>query len=140
MAKVSIHGPVIGTVEYVLKARRYMADGVILQDDRTGWKLAGRVKAGVSPTDAYARAKARLGEKLAAAPALAAYRERLHRVKGRARRACIHQAVVLMPADPDGVLSIVEADFPRAGISLADIEALCDVYREIKVDSPLARR
>jgi hypothetical protein len=40
MAKISAHGSVIGTVEYLTKAKRYMSDGVILKNSGFGWEIA----------------------------------------------------------------------------------------------------
>ena len=105
MAKLSAHGSVVGTVEYIHKARRYMSDGVILRNDGFGWKLGGKLKPGVMPADAYARAKQRQVELLATAPCTAAYKRALHDMAGMNLRWKLHAAVSLMPDDPDGVWS-----------------------------------
>ena len=53
MAKISAHGAIVGTVEYVTRAKRYMSDGVILKNDGFGWKLYGKVKPHLTPAEAH---------------------------------------------------------------------------------------
>jgi hypothetical protein len=105
MAKISAHGAIIGTVEYATKSKRYMSDGVILVNLGWGWKLGGRVKAGITPLAAYERAKAHLEAQRIAKPAAAAYVKLLHSMSGRSHRWKLHAAVMLMPEDADGVWS-----------------------------------
>lgn len=105
MAKLSAHGEIIGTLEYLTMAKRYMSDGVILKHKGFGWKLAGKVKPGIDPRDAYSRALANLNDKLALNPAVAAYRAELHAMAGKDKRWKLHAAVSIMPDDCDGVWS-----------------------------------
>ena len=105
MAKCSVHGAEIGTIYKLTSARRYMTDGVVLKTSGFGWKLAGKVKAGINPADAYQRAAARYGDELSANPEFAAYRKELHAMAGLGKRWKLHMAIEAMPEDCDGVWS-----------------------------------
>lgn len=105
MARICKHGTVVGTVDWLTSSKRYMSDGVILRNIGFGWKLHGKVKAGVTPQEAFARAQERLAKQLADNSAIAAYRALLHSMAGVSKRWKLHQAVTLMPDDCDGVWS-----------------------------------
>lgn len=105
MAKVSAHGGIIATLEYITHAKRYMSDGTILKHHGFGWKLAGKVKADCSPYAAAERAQINLDQQLRDKPAAAAYRKALHELAGLGKRWKLHAAVQMMPDDCDGVWS-----------------------------------
>jgi hypothetical protein len=128
MAKLSAHGSVVGTVEYITKAKRYMSDGVILRNNGFGWKLAGKVN--IAPRTAYENAAARLAEKLTARPSLAAYVRTLHAMTGLCNRWKLHAAVSLMPDDPDGCWSeACDGYGDNVHADLDDVVELCMLYR-----------
>ena len=130
MAKISAHGTIVGTVEYMAHAKRYMSDGAILKNHGFGWKLAGKVKADVSPTDCYARAAASVAEQLAAKPAAAAYRSKLIELTGLCNRWKLHSAVQLMPDDCDGVWSeVCDGYGDNVHADVDEIGELCLLYR-----------
>lgn len=129
MAKVSAHGAIVGTVEYLTKAKRFMADGVVLKDDGFGWKLAGKLKPGVAPSDAFAAAHARLEERLADRPAAREYRRLLHEMAGRSKRWKLHAAVRLLPDDSDGVWSeVCDGYGDNVSASVDEVSELCRAY------------
>lgn len=105
MAKLSAHGDMVGTLEFLTTAKRYMSDGNILRNVGFGWKLYAQVKPGIAPADAFGRARQRLEAKLVEFPAMAAYRRELHGLAGLCKRWKLHAAVQMMPDDPDGVWS-----------------------------------
>jgi hypothetical protein len=133
MAKISAHGAIIGTLEFLTVAKRYMSDGVILKDSGHGWKLHSRLKAGVSPQEAFTSAKERLDTALADNPAAAEYRRQLHALCGQGKRWKLNMAVTLMPNDPDGVWSeACDGYGDNVHADLDDVCALCSAYRNMK--------
>jgi hypothetical protein len=130
MAKLKAHGHEVGTVYYSTSAKRYMSDGVILKNRGEGWKIHGKVKAGIEPRTAYENAVERQNKVLAERPAFAAYRKALHNLAGLCKRWQLQAAIQLMPDDPDGVWSeacdgwrnIVSAD-------LDEVSELCRLFR-----------
>jgi hypothetical protein len=131
MAKLCAHGSIVGTVEYLTTAKRYMSDGVILKNIGFGWKLAGKVKAGIDPTTAYENAKARLAQRIADKPHNSAYLKALHSITGVGKRWKIHQCISMMPDDPDGVWS--EACDGYGDNVHADVDDVCDLCRLYKL-------
>ncbi len=132
MAKISAHGAIIGTVEYMTHAKRYMSDGVILKNFGFGWKLAGRVKPGIDPRDAYGRSAAHLEQQLTEKPEAACYRRELHSLAGLSKRWKLHTAVQMMPDDPDGVWSeACDGYGDNIHADVDEIVHLCALYRRI---------
>jgi hypothetical protein len=130
MAKISAHGSIIGTLEYISTAKRYMSDGVVLKNNGFGWKLAGKVKPGIDPAQAFANAERRQREKLEAFPAVAAYRKALHELAGVGKRWKINLAVSTMPDDPDGVWSeACDGYGDNVHADLDELVELCRLYR-----------
>ena len=129
MAKCSLHGSEIGTIYKLTSARRYMSDGVVLKNDGFGWKLAGKVKAGIDPADAYQRALARYNEGLASNPTFAAYRKELHAMAGLGKRWKLHLAVSHMPNDADGVWSeACDGYGDNVHADIDEVSNLCRLY------------
>ena len=109
MAKTSAHGAIIGTVEYVTRAKRYMSDGVILKNDGFGWKLYGKVKPHLTPAAAYHHARDKLAARLAELPA--------------------------MPDDADGVWSeACDGYCDNIHADVDDVAKLCALYRAAIAD------
>jgi len=130
MAKLSAHGAIIGTVEYVTRAKRYMSDGVILKNDGMGWKLYGKVKSHLTPAEAYQHARDKLAARLAALPELAAYIAELHAMAGQCKRWKLHTAVTMMPDDADGVWSeACDGYGDNVHADVGDVAKLCALYR-----------
>lgn len=129
MAKCSVHGMEIGTIYKLTSARRYMSDGVVLKNSGFGWKLAGKVKAGINPAEAYQRALAHYNEALASNPALASYRKKLHSLAGLGKRWKLHLAVSHMPDDCDGVWSeACDGYGDNVHADIDEISELCRLY------------
>jgi hypothetical protein len=130
MAKISAHGSIVGTVDYTTQSKRYMSDGVILRNDGFGWKLHGKVQAGVTPREAYANSKARLDAQLIEKPAAARYRELLHAACGLSKRWKLHKAIIMMPDDPDGVWSeACDGYGDNVHLDVDDVAELCRAYQ-----------
>jgi len=129
MAKVSAHGSIIGTIEFTTTSKRYMSDGAVLKNYGNGWKLAGKVKAGIDPERAYKNAVAFQAEFMAQRPALAKYRKELHGLCGISKRWKLHTAIQLMPDDADGVWSSACDDYcDNVNADVDEIGALCRMY------------
>ncbi len=127
MAKVSAHGAIVGTIDYLATSKRYMSDGTILRNQGFGWKLAGKVKPHVTPQVAYENAARRLADQLADQPALARYRQLLHEACGLSKRWKLTTAISLMPDDCDGVWSEA-CDGYGDNISL-DVDEVAEICR-----------
>ena len=141
MAKCSVHGVELGTIYKLTSARRYMSDGVVLKNGGFGWKLAGKVKAGIDPADAYQRALARYKEALCANPDAAAYRKELHAMAGLGKRWQLHMAVEAMPEDCDGVWSeACDGHGDNIHADVDEVGALCRLYLAASAAAKAARQ
>lgn len=129
MAKLSAHGNEIGRLIFLTYVKAYMEDGMVLKNIGFGWKIHGKVKAGVDPRDAYKRAFDRQVEFLAPRPAYRAYRSELHAMAGVCKRWKLHAAVELMPQDPDGVWSEACDGFgDNIHADVEEVSHLCALY------------
>jgi hypothetical protein len=132
MAKVSAHGTILATVEYMTYAKRYMSDGVILKNQGFGWKLHGKVKPGVPPQDVANRAVEHLAQQKRDKPAVAAYSKALHNLAGLNKRWKLHAAVQLMPDDCDGVWSeCCDGYGDNVHADIDDVAELCRLYQRM---------
>jgi len=130
MAKLSAHGAEIGRIYFTTYAKAYMADGKILKNHGFGWKLHGKLKAGIAPADAYKRALEHHEQFMRERPALAAYRKALHAIAGLSKRWKIATAVEMMPDDPDGVWSeACDSYGDNVSADLDEVVELCTLYR-----------
>lgn len=130
MTKCSAHGSIVGTIEYMTHAKRYMSDGVILKNHGFGWKLAGKIKPGFTPEQATKIAQDGLAEQLAQKPAVAAYRKALHDLAGLGKRWKLHAAVQLMPDDCDGVWSeCCDGYGDNVHADIDEVAELCRAYQ-----------
>ena len=130
MARLSKHGCEIGRIHFLTKTAAYMSDGSILQNDGGGWRLAYTVKPGHTPADVYARRLELQQQADRDYPAAAAYRRELHRLAGMSVRWKLHEAVRLMPGDPDGVWSeSCDGWGVRAAASVGEVVELCRLFR-----------
>lgn len=130
MAKMSAHGRTIGTVEFTTSAKRYMSDGVILKNQGFGWKRHGRVKDGITPEQAFNAQVERQEAVLDKHPTVAAYRKALHEVAGLSKRWKLHQAISMMPDDPDGVWSeVCDGYGDNVHADVKEIVRLCRLYQ-----------
>lgn len=129
MARLSANGSEIGTIYRTKDAIRWMSNGVILKNNGTGWKRAGKVKPDTTPQAAFERAKAKQESFLAIRPALKAFRSELHAACGLGKRYMLYWAIRSMPNDPDGVWSSV-CDGPGISLNLDvdEIGNLCRLY------------
>ena len=53
MAKLSAHGREIGRIQYTTQMRAYMSDSAVLVNSGSGWKLKGKLRAGLTPESAF---------------------------------------------------------------------------------------
>lgn len=130
MAKVSAHGEIIGTLEYLTHAKRFMSDGVVLVNQGFGWKLRGKIKPELTPQQAFENAKSRLDARLRDRPAVAVYRAELHAMAGVGKRWKLHAAVQMMPDDADGVWSeACDGYGDNVCASVDEVAVLCRAYK-----------
>jgi hypothetical protein len=130
MAKVSAHGREIGTVYFTTSAKRYMSDGVILKNTGRGWKLAGKLKDGVTPQAAYEAQVERQKAHHYKFPELARYRKLLHDAAGLGKRWKLHAAIQMMPDDADGVWSeCCDGYGDNCSCDVDEVYRLCHAYQ-----------
>lgn len=130
MAKLSAHGQEIGRVSYTTYTKAYMSDGKVLQNDGFGWKLRGKLKAGLTPETAFQNATARMKEWERDNPNAFAYKKALHSIAGQSKRWKLHACIQLMPDDCDGVWSeACDGYGDNISASIDEIAELCRLYR-----------
>ncbi len=134
MAKLSAHGVELWREERLTSRKAYMADGKILINSGSGWKLHGNWKKGVNVADAVARQKSRYDAKpheyhtyIAALKATGSIEDRWK----------LHTAIEMMPNDPDGVWSSLEG-FSGNDFDIEDICKACRAYESLLAASKLA--
>jgi hypothetical protein len=129
MARLSAHGTIVGTIQYTCKVKRYMSDGKVLVNHGSGWKISGKLKIGITPQDAFARAVQKQNEFYAARPAAAEYRRQLHDLACVSKRVKLHTCVALMPDDCDGVWSeACDGYGDNVSASVDEVADLCRAY------------
>ena len=128
MAKLSAHGIELWREERMDGRKAYMADGKILRNTGSGWKLHGNWKPGVNVREAVERQKARYEAKPAE------YHAYIAALKDAApidQRYNLHTAISLMPNDPDGVWSSLEG-YCGNDYDLDDLVKACRAYEAME--------
>lgn len=129
MAKLAAHGSEVGRITYLTSVKAYFSDGKVLRNQGFGWKMAGKLKEGISPLQAFENAKLRQSEDLANRPYFAAYRRELHSMAGIGKRWKLHQAVSMMPDDADGVWSTCCDGYgDNIHADIDEVTELCKLY------------
>ena len=128
MAKISAHGQVIGTIDYIANSKRFMSDGCVLINHGTGWKVYGRVKPGVDIVEHFQKRSARHQELINTRPALAAYHAQMTKI-ALSKRWRLNMALRMMSDDPDGVWSeVCDGYSGNLKLSIDQIVHLCKLY------------
>ena len=129
MAKLSAHGEELFREVGLTSSKAWMEDGTTLKNYGSGWKIYGKVKAGVSPQQAADNARERAVTLSQRRPAFAAYKELLHELVNVPDRFRVVAALEVMASDPDGVWSALDDDYStRDEYSIDDVVQLCRVY------------
>lgn len=128
MAVLKKHGVCVGTIDYINCSVKYMENGNVLRNQGFGWKLYASCKDGVTPTEAFEKAAQRQTDRLARAPAMAAFRRTLFAACSSVKyRWQLVAAIQAMPDDPDGVWST--CDDHGFSLMFEDIVKLCRLYK-----------
>ena len=136
MAKLAAHGNEVGRVTYLTSIKAYFSDGKVLRNQGFGWKLAGKLKEGITPLQAFENAKLRQSEDLTNRPNFAAYRRELHSMAGIGKRWKLHQAVSMMPDDADGVWSTCCDGYgDNVHADIDEVSELCKLYLAAQQES-----
>jgi hypothetical protein len=123
MATLYKHGEQLATRETTGGRIAVMSDGNILRNQGQGWKLYKRTKPGVDPAE-YAR---KFDERTRAIiPEVRAYIEALKDAVDLSHRWMLHEAISVMPTDPDGCWSTLD-DYGYTP-DLDDICKACRLY------------
>ena len=131
MAKLSAHGQEVGRIVYLTKTKAYMTDGKVLVNTGCGWKLRGKLKAGLTPETAFNNALQAQAEFIAQRPAFRRYRDCLHDLAGQSKRSILHLTVTMMPDDCDGVWSeCCDGYGDNVYASCDEVAQLCSLYRD----------
>lgn len=130
MAKLSAHGVEVGRIEYIGKVKAYFTDGKVLVNEGHGWKVAGKLKAGLTPESAYQNAKDNLARLLSDRPALADYRRCIMSMGGIRKRWKLVQCLQIMPSDPEGIWSHYCIGYCDKNVhaNVDQITTLCRLY------------
>ena len=131
MAKLNAHGKEIGRVVYTTYTIAYFEDGKVLKNHGDGWKLAGKLKVGLTPDQAYQDAVIRLKDWERSHPAGYAYKKALHELAAQSKRFHLHVSIQMMPDDPDGVWShSCDGYGDHVDASVDEIVELCRLYKD----------
>jgi len=131
MAKLSVHGQEIGRITALTSVKAYFSDGKILKNIGFGWKLHAKVKDGIDPNYAYAKAVTRQNDFFEGKPALKEYKKALHTLAGMNKRWKLHQTITLMYDDADGVWAeCCNGYSENVHADIAEISELCALYAE----------
>lgn len=136
MAKLKAHGYELDRREYPAQRVAVMSDGHIMRDYGSGWKLWKKLKPGIDAKDYAKRIRAQYD---AHPPVFHAYVKALMDATDIKHRSFLHEAVRLMPTDPDGVWSEFNDFWYGNEVDLDDCVKLCRLYQEAIRESELAR-
>jgi hypothetical protein len=128
MAKLSAHGKEIGRIQYIGHDVAVMSDGYILKNFGAGWKIHGKLKAGLTPEMAYQKRLSALENQPFE---YYAFREKLFALtRSLEKRAQIMTALQLLGNDADGVWSELTDSYlgPRIDADIVDIVELCQAH------------
>ncbi len=129
MAKLSAHGQEIARFQFTTHSKAYMADGAILKNHGSGWKLSGKLKAGISPQDAAEKQRKQSAEFADSHPCMIAYRKELHSLAGMGKAWKLHTAIELMHDDADGVWSeACDGYGDNVHADIDEVSHLCRLY------------
>ena len=129
MAKLSAHGREVGRIVYTSYTKAYFQDGKVLKNYGDGWKLAGKLKSGLSPEQAYEDAKRRLSEWVRDNPCGNTFKRALHDIAPQSKRWKLYTAIQMMPDDCDGVwASACDGYGDNVDASVDEIAELCRLY------------
>jgi len=129
MAKLSVHGQEIGRITALTSVKAYFSDGKILKNIGFGWKLHAKVKDGIDPNYAYAKAVTRQNDFFEGKPALKEYKKALHTLAGMNKRWKLHQTITLMYDDADGVWAeCCNGYSENVHADIDEISELCNLY------------
>lgn len=130
MAKLSAHGGEIGRLEFIRFQKAYMVDGTILKNQGFGWKVYGKVKAGIDPNQAFKNAKEFQIKARLEHPAHAALSKALIEAACISKRWKLLTALEMMPDDPDGIWSEVSDGYgDNLDISIDEIAEICRLWK-----------
>jgi hypothetical protein len=129
VAKLSAHGKELFREVGLTSSKAWMEDGTTLKNYGQGWKIFGKVKAGVSPQQAADNARERAATLSQRRPAFAAYKKLLHELVCVPDRFTVVAALEVMASDPDGVWSTLDDEHStRGSYSIDDVVELCNAY------------
>lgn len=134
MAKLKAHGFELDRQEYASFRLAVMSDGHIMRDYGSGWKLWKKVKPGVDVREYAQRMRARYD---ARHPVFHEYVKTLMQATDMKHRSFLHEAVRLMPNDPDGVWSEFNDHWYGNEVDLDDCVKLCRLY-QVAAESPIS--
>ena len=136
MAKLSAHGWEIGRIQYTTQMRAYMSDSAVLVNSGSGWKLKGKLKAGLTPESAFKAAQEKQAAIMLNNPAWRDYTKELYSLGGIALTPRLHMTIELMPDDCDGVWSeCCDGYGDNVHADIDEISNLCRLYRCAKAFS-----
>lgn len=139
MAKLSSHGE-LGQIELITEKLAYCADGKILRNQGSGWKLYKKIKPGFDMAVEWPKKRANFERLQTERPGWWEYRRVLHSLVSFTNWFIVHEAVIRLPNDPDGLWGEFEdrgtiCSSMNPGLSLDDCIQLCNAYRIMKSEA-----
>ena len=129
MAKLSAHGQEIARFKFTTYSKAIMSDGAVLKNYGDGWKLAGKIKSGVTPEQASENQRKACDAFADSHPCMMAYRKELHSLAGMGKAWKINAAIELMYDDPDGVWSeACDGYGDNVHADIDEVSHLCSLY------------
>ena len=140
MATLSKHGA-NKQIEYVGYKKAYCQDGTTLINKGNGWKVKGKLKAGIDYTQAYENAVTRQGEKFRNFPLYAKF---FKLIKDMApsinKRSYLVMGLEMLGNDPDGLWSEFDDRYDTRGeYTIDDICELCKAYEAAMCEQVTSR-
>ena len=128
MATLQAHGTELFRWSGICFEKAYMSDGTLLKNRGYGWKVHGKVKAGLDPVTVAESAKNRQAAMRLERPALENLRRVMVEVGGGLKnRVMIDMAFDCMPDDPDGVWAELDDNWETRG--KYTFEDIMEIYR-----------
>lgn len=131
MATLKAHGNELFRLKAAAFEKAYMSDGTILKNYGDGWKVYGKVKAGLDPVEVAQRKREWAEDLIVSRPAYARFLKLMQGIGSLRIRSIVMVGLPLLTGDPDGLWAELD-DYTetRGRFTFDDILELHDAYQE----------
>lgn len=140
MATLSKHGTEVLRTDYLTHREVIMSDGKVLRNYGQGWKIKGKVKAGMNPNEAAFEISNWQLKLLINNPFFCEYRKALHSLVKLENRSYVHNAVKRHGKDCDALFSELEDGFSKIGLTQADCKELSEAFGMLQFEAEQLRK